>query len=71
MRIPVREVLFTGLDQCPEFDCCQEPLPEELSVLLCFLDGAEHRRQFQAKINAVCTDLSSEGGDHSLPTAKR
>ena len=28
MRIPAREVLFTGQDRCPEFDLCKEPLPE-------------------------------------------
>ena len=29
MRIPAREVLFTGQDRCAEFDLCNEPLPEE------------------------------------------
>ena len=45
MRIPAREVLFTGQDRCPEFDLCKEPLPQELNILLCLLDGAERRRQ--------------------------
>jgi hypothetical protein len=52
MRIPDREVLFTGQHRCPEFDQPQE-LPERLKILLCFLDGAERRQQLQAKINAV------------------
>jgi hypothetical protein len=51
MRIPAREVLFTGQRHCPEFDPPQE-LPERLKILLCFLDGAERRQQLQAKINA-------------------
>ena len=70
MRIPVRKVLFTGQNQCPEFDC-PEPLPEELNVLLCLLDGAERRRQLQVKLDAVCTDPSSERYYHSPPAAKR
>jgi hypothetical protein len=37
MRIPTREVLFIGQNRCPEFDCHQEPPPEELNVLLAFL----------------------------------
>jgi hypothetical protein len=53
MRIPDRQVLFTGQDQCPEFDCSPEPLPKELDVLLCLLDGAERRFQLQDKLNVV------------------
>ena len=41
-----------GLDQCPGFDCPQEALPGKLQVLLCLIDGAESRRQIQAKLNA-------------------
>ena len=41
-----------GLDQCPGFDCPQEALPRKLQILLCLLDGAERRRQIQAKLNA-------------------
>jgi hypothetical protein len=37
-----------GLDQCPGFDCQQEPLPLKLQILLCLVDGAERRRQIQA-----------------------
>jgi hypothetical protein len=43
MRIPTREVLFIRQNRCPEFDLCKEPLPEELNILLCLLDGAERR----------------------------
>ena len=53
MRIPAHPVLLTGQDKCPEFDLCPEPLPKELSVLLCLLDGAEGRRQLQAKLNRL------------------
>ena len=42
-----------GLDQCPGFDCSHEPLPLKLQVLLCLLDGAERRRQIQAKLNVL------------------
>ena len=51
MRSPGHEVLFTGQDRCPEFDVCKEPLPEELKVLLCLLDGAERRRIVQANLS--------------------
>ena len=66
MRIPTREVLFTGQDRCPEFDLCKEPLPEELNVLLCLLEGAERRQQIQAKLNIGSHDLSPEEHDPSL-----
>jgi hypothetical protein len=72
MRIPTREVLFIGQNRCPEFDCHQEPPPEELNVLLCLLDGAERRRQLQAKLNALRPDLRPEMGEPSVsPAAKR
>lgn len=71
MRNPAREGLFIGQDRCPEFGSSQEPLPKELNMLLCLLDGAERRRQLQAKISAVSTDLSLESCDHRPPAAKR
>jgi hypothetical protein len=55
MRIPLREGLFMGQDRCPEFDPYREPLPKKWEVLLCLVDGAERRRKFQAKLNAVET----------------
>src|SRR4029078_12080475 len=30
----------------------QQPLPDKLTVLLCFLDGVERRRRIQAALNA-------------------
>ena len=60
MRIPAREVLFIGQDRCQEFDYSQEPLPEELNVLLCFLDGAERRLQLQNKLNVVGAEAEQE-----------
>jgi hypothetical protein len=59
MRIPAGEALFIGQHQCPEFDCSQK-LPEELKILLCFLDGAERRQQLQAKINAAGREAAEE-----------
>jgi hypothetical protein len=60
MRIPAREVLFTGQQHCPEFDHPHE-LPEGLKILLCLLDGADRRQQIQAKINAsAVSDLSGQ-----------
>ena len=53
MRIPDREALFIGQNRCPEFDYPQDPLPTQLSVLLCLLDGSERRHQLQAKLNAL------------------
>ena len=60
MRITAREVLFTGQDRCPEFDLRKEPLPEVLNILICLLEGAERRRQIQAKLNTLCPDSSPE-----------
>ena len=62
MRIPAHEVLFIGQDRCPEFDC-RQTLPEELSILLCLLDGAERRLKLQVKINAVGPDVRPEKHD--------
>ena len=71
MRIPVHEVLFIGQDRCPEFDCSQEPLPKELNVLLCLLDGAERRRELQAKLGAL-RPLKAGMGSTTVPSiAKR
>jgi hypothetical protein len=44
---------FLGQHRCREFDCPQEPLPEQLKVLLREVDGVERRRQLQAKLNAL------------------
>jgi hypothetical protein len=60
MRIPDRQVLFTGQDQCPEFHCSTEPLPKELDVLLCLLDGAERRLLLQDKLNVVGAEAEQE-----------
>jgi hypothetical protein len=57
-RIRTHDALFTGQDRCPEFDLCKEPLPEKLKILLCLLDGAERRRQIQARLNAGSLDGS-------------
>jgi hypothetical protein len=35
-----------------QFDCSQERLPQNLELLLCFLDGAERRRHLQKKLNS-------------------
>ena len=52
-----------GLDRCPGFDCLEELLPAKLNVLLWFLDGAERRRQLQAKFNTVeSATTAAEGG---------
>ena len=59
MRIPVRNVLFTGQHRCPEFDSPKE-MPKEFDVLLCLLDGAERRLGRQAKINACGREVTSE-----------
>ena len=42
-----------GLDQCPGFDCPQEPLPLKLQALLCLVDEAERHRQIQAKTKRI------------------
>jgi hypothetical protein len=68
MRIP-SEVLFTGQRQGSEFDVPQE-LPEEMKVLLCLLDGAERRREIQAKINAVCPEARKNGNKAAKEKAR-
>jgi len=45
MRIPPNQVLFLGQRQCAEFDCSQEPLPDEIRILLWLMDGAERRHR--------------------------
>jgi hypothetical protein len=62
MRIPAREVLFIGQHQCQEFDYSQEPLPGELKVLLCLLDGAERRRHLQAKFKCSAPQFEAGNG---------
>ena len=53
MRILAGGRVFVGQRQSPELDCAEETLPEPFKVLLCLLDGAERRRQIQAKLNVV------------------
>ena len=62
MRIPAHEMLFIGQKRCSEFDYPQI-LPEELSILLCLLDGTERRLKLQDKINAVGADVRPEECD--------
>jgi hypothetical protein len=45
MRIPPNQVLFLGQRQWPEFVCPQEPLPDEIRILLWLMDGAERRHR--------------------------
>jgi len=45
MRIPPNQVLFLGQRQWPEFDCPQEPLTDEIRILLWLMDGAERRHR--------------------------
>jgi hypothetical protein len=47
-----KQAVFLGRDLQARFDCSQKPLPDELNVLLWFLDGAERRRHIQATLNA-------------------
>ena len=62
MRILVRGRLI-GIDQCPGFDFPREPLPEKLNVLLCVIDGAERRRELQAKLNNETPTTTSGDSD--------
>jgi hypothetical protein len=73
MRIPLREVLFIGQDRCAEFDPGPKPLPKELDVLLCLIDGAERRRTLQAKLNNLETAAvtGAEGNYLETPGAGR
>ena len=45
MRIPPNQVLFLGQRQWAEFDCPQEPLTDEIRLLLWLMDGAERRHR--------------------------
>ena len=53
MRILAGGRVFIGQRQSPELNCPQETVPERFKVLLCLLDGAERRRQIQAKLNVL------------------
>ena len=47
-----KQAVFLGRALQARFDCSQQPIPDELNVLLWFLDGAERRRRIQATLNA-------------------
>jgi hypothetical protein len=71
MRAP-HGVLFIGQHQCREFECLQEPLPAELNVLLCLVDGAERRRHLQARLDALRPPPDPGVGDPNVaPEAKK
>jgi hypothetical protein len=47
-----KQAVFLGRALQSRFDYSQQPLPNELNVLLWYLDGAERRRRIQATLNA-------------------
>jgi hypothetical protein len=47
-----KQAVFLGRVLQARFDCSQQSLPDELNVLLWFLDGAERRRGIQERFNA-------------------
>jgi hypothetical protein len=47
-----KQAVFLGRALQARFDCSQKPSPDEVNVLLWFLDGAERRRRIQATLNA-------------------
>ena len=47
-----KQAVFLGRALQARFDCSQQSLPDELNVLLWFLDGAERRRRIQATLSA-------------------
>ena len=47
-----KQAAFLGRALQASFDCSQQPLPDELNVLLWFLDGAERRQRIQATLSA-------------------
>jgi hypothetical protein len=47
-----KQAVFLGRALKACLDRPQQPLPDELNVLLCFLDGAERRQRIQAALNA-------------------
>jgi hypothetical protein len=49
MRIPPNQVLFLGQHQWAEFDRPQEPLPDEIKLLLWLMDGAERRHRLASR----------------------
>jgi hypothetical protein len=53
MRILAGSRVFVRRGHSPELDCAQDTLPERFKVLLCLLNGAERRRQIQAKLNVL------------------
>src|SRR5215468_4087345 len=63
-----KQAVFLGRALQARFDCSHQPLPDELNVLLWFLDGAERRRRIQATLNArqrVKLDMPADV--HSMP----
>jgi hypothetical protein len=60
---PVR---FIGQDPLPEFDYSQQPLPDNIRVLLWMLDGAERRHRLARKWQGLAAHdlhVEVEGGD--------
>ena len=56
-----KQAVFLGRGLQARFDCCYQPLPDELNVLLWFLDGAERRRRIQATLSQrVKLDLPAD-----------
>ena len=59
--------LFLGKTLRAQFDCSQQPLPDQFNVLLCLLDGVERRRRLQARLNAGRMKFDVPADVHWMP----
>ena len=68
-HLPSQVPLFLGKALRAKFDCSEQPLPADLELLLCCLDGAERRRRIQTrlKISGQKQNLDRPADVHWLP----
>ena len=60
MRIPIVRCCSSDRTDVQNLTSAKNRRPEELNILLCLLEGAERRRQLQAKLNTLCPNPSPE-----------
>ena len=49
-NLPSQATLIVGKALRAGFDCSEQPLPEDLEILRCCLDGTDRRRRIQARV---------------------
>jgi hypothetical protein len=57
-HLPRQGALLLAEGLRAKFDCSRQPLPANLEILLCCLDGAERRRRIETRLKVLGREQS-------------